>query len=179
MGTLYFTRHGETSWNIEHKICGTTDIELNENGKEDARKLAEKIIEEKIAIDEILYSPLSRAKQTAFIISQAAKIPANEEKLLLERNCGRFEGTLNTAAEFIAAQMQICNDYGGGESMLRVTQRIYNLLDRLTKETGKIYLLVGHNGIARSVESYFNAELTPEGFVDFRMKNCELRRYDF
>ena len=179
MGTLYFTRHGETSWNIEHKICGITDIELNEKGKEDARKLAERIMEEKIAIDEILYSPLSRAKQTAFIISQAAKIPANEEKLLLERNCGRFEGTLNTAAEFIAAQKQICNDYGGGESMLRVTQRIYNLLDRLTKENGKTYLLVGHNGIARSVESYFNAELTTEGFVDFRMKNCELRRYDF
>ena len=30
MGTLYFTRHGETAWNIEHKICGITDIELNE-----------------------------------------------------------------------------------------------------------------------------------------------------
>ena len=177
--TLYIMRHGETAWNVEHKICGITDIELNENGKEDARKLAKRIIEEGIEIDEILYSPLSRAKQTAFIVSQAAKIPANEEKLLMERNCGKFEGTLNTADEFIAAQKQICNNYGGGESMLRVTQRIYNLLDRLVQEKDKIYLLVGHNGIARSVESYFNGEMTTQGFVDYRMKNCELRRYDF
>mgnify|MGYP002802186719 CR=1 FL=1 len=26
--TLYFTRHGETFWNVENKICGATDIAL-------------------------------------------------------------------------------------------------------------------------------------------------------
>jgi len=179
MGILYFTRHGETSWNVEHKICGVTDISLNENGKNDAKQLGEKIVQENIKIDEILYSPMSRAKETAFIVSQMANIPAKEESSLIERNCGRFEGTLNTTLEFRIAQHQICNDYQGGESMLRVTQRIYNLLDKLVQEKDKIYLLVGHNGIARSVESYFNTKLSTKEFVDFRMKNCELRKYEF
>ena len=25
MHSLYFTRHGETVWNVENKICGMTD----------------------------------------------------------------------------------------------------------------------------------------------------------
>ena len=27
MGYFYFTRHGQTVWNVENKICGVTDIE--------------------------------------------------------------------------------------------------------------------------------------------------------
>ena len=27
--TLYFTRHGETFWNVENKICGATDIAVS------------------------------------------------------------------------------------------------------------------------------------------------------
>ena len=30
MHTLYFTRHGETVWNVENKICGMTDSPLTE-----------------------------------------------------------------------------------------------------------------------------------------------------
>lgn len=180
MGTLYFTRHGETFWNVEHKICGLTDISLSEQGRRDAENLGRKLLEDRMKIDEILFSPLSRAKETAFIVSKMLQIPAIEEKSLVERNCGKYEGTLNTAEEFRAAQKQICNSYGNGESMLRVTQRIYNFLDKITRDgSGKTRLLVGHNGIARSVESYFNADLTTEEFISFRMENCALRRYDF
>lgn len=32
MGYIYFTRHGQTVWNVENKICGATDIELTEKG---------------------------------------------------------------------------------------------------------------------------------------------------
>ena len=32
MGYFYFTRHGQTVWNVENKICGATDIELTEQG---------------------------------------------------------------------------------------------------------------------------------------------------
>ena len=35
MGYLYFTRHGQTVWNVENKICGSTDIELTEKGGAD------------------------------------------------------------------------------------------------------------------------------------------------
>ena len=60
MGQVYFTRHGQTFWNVENKICGATDIGLTELGHKQAEELGQKILKEGIKIDEILYSPLSR-----------------------------------------------------------------------------------------------------------------------
>ena len=65
MGQVYFTRHGQTFWNVENKICGATDIGLTELGHKQAEELGQKILKEGIKIDEILYSPLSRAADTA------------------------------------------------------------------------------------------------------------------
>ena len=46
---LYFIRHGETSWNVEGKMQGQTDIPLNENGIRLAHATAEEI-QEKTAL---------------------------------------------------------------------------------------------------------------------------------
>ena len=43
MSTLYFTRHGETVWNVANKICGATDIPLTEKGHAQAIALGEHI----------------------------------------------------------------------------------------------------------------------------------------
>ena len=61
---VYFTRHGETVWNVENKICGMTDSPLTEKGRAQARELGEKLRTSGLRIDEILYSPLSRAADT-------------------------------------------------------------------------------------------------------------------
>ena len=39
---LYVARHGQTAWNAENKICGTTDLPLDEVGFAQAEALAEK-----------------------------------------------------------------------------------------------------------------------------------------
>ena len=51
---VYFTRHGETVWNVENKICGCTDSPLTEYGREQARETGRKILAEGIQADEIL-----------------------------------------------------------------------------------------------------------------------------
>ena len=134
MGHFYFVRHGQTVWNVENKICGATDIELTELGHEQAMELGRKIKEEGVKIDEILYSPLVRAKETARHISEVTGIPMREEMRLKEQNFGKYESTPRNGEEFKKAKQNFINHFEGGETMLHLCQRIYNLLDDIRKE---------------------------------------------
>ena len=179
MGHFYFVRHGQTVWNVEGKICGATDIALTELGHEQAIATGKKILEEHIHADEILYSPLTRAADTAKHISEITGIPARMEPRLKEQNFGKWESTPRGGAEFKVAKQSFACSYEGGESMLRLAQRIYNLLDEIKAQSEeKTYILVAHNGIARVVQSYFT-DMTNEEFAAFGIKNCELRKFEF
>ena len=50
MSKLYFTRHGQTIWNVEGKVCGATDIELTELGHKQAIELGERIKADKVLL---------------------------------------------------------------------------------------------------------------------------------
>lgn len=178
MGHFYYTRHGQTVWNVENKICGTTDSPLTEEGHRQAVRVGEEILRQGLQIDEILYSPLSRAADTAKHISEITGIPAKAEPRLVEQCFGKWEGTPRNGEDFRKAKACFVSSYEGGESMLKLCQRIYNLLDDLKKEPDKVYLLVAHNGISRVVQSYFN-DMTNEEYAAFGIKNCEIRRFDF
>lgn len=176
---FYFTRHGQTIWNVENKICGATDIALTSLGHAQATELGKRIKEEHIHIDEILYSPLVRAADTAKHISEVTGISCREEIRLKEQNFGRYESTARDGEEFAKAKMNFVYDFDGGETMLHLCQRIYNLIDDIKNDSeDKVYLLVAHNGISRIVESYFN-NMTNEEFSSFGIKNCELKKYTF
>lgn len=177
MKYLYFVRHGQTIWNVENKICGATDIALTELGHRQAIETGKKILEEGIKADEILYSPLSRAKDTALHIAEMTGIPAKEEMRLKEQNFGKYESTPRNGEEFKEAKKQFLNRYENGESMLHLAQRIYNLLDELAA-SDKTYILVAHNGIARMVHSYFH-EMTNDEFAAYGVPNCAVIRYEF
>ena len=178
MHKLYFTRHGETVWNVENKICGMTDSPLTERGRAQARALGQKVKAGGYAIDEILYSPLSRAADTAKAIADATGIPARCEPRLREQCFGKYEGTPRNGEKFRISKTCFADRYDGGESMLQLAQRIYNLLDELRDQPDKTYLLVAHNGIARVVESYFH-DMTNEEYALAGIRNCELVEYHF
>ncbi|SDW02118.1 probable phosphoglycerate mutase [Lachnospiraceae bacterium KHCPX20] len=175
MGHLYFVRHGQTVWNVENKICGATDIALTDLGHQQALDTGRKMVEQSIQADQILYSPLIRARDTALHISEITGIEAMEEPRLTEQNFGRFESTPRDGVEFLEAKCHFADSYDGGESMLRLAQRIYNLLDELTASS-KTYILVAHNGISRMVHSYFH-DMTNEAYGSFGIKNCEIVEY--
>ena len=90
MHTLYFVRHGQTIWNVENKICGATDIALTDLGHQQAIETGKKILEEGIQADEILYSPLVRAAETARHISEVTGIPVRMEPRLIEQDFGNL-----------------------------------------------------------------------------------------
>ena len=179
MGHFYFVRHGQTIWNVENKICGATDIALTKKGHEQAMQTGEKILADKLEADEILYSPLMRAADTAKHIAKITGIPARMEPRLKEQNFGKWESTPRNGVDFKLAKQSFACSYEGGESMFRLAQRIYNLLDDIRKESDqKTYILVAHNGIARVVQSYFY-DMTNEEYAAWGIDNCEVVRYDF
>ncbi|MDT2191689.1 histidine phosphatase family protein [Paenibacillus larvae] len=92
MTTIGFIRHGITEWNRLGRIQGVMDIPLNDEGREQARKLGNRLKHENW--DGIISSDLRRAKETSEIISQLSGIPVLEyDKRLRERFFGEAEGT--------------------------------------------------------------------------------------
>ena len=177
MGCLYFVRHGQTIWNVENKICGASDIALTMKGHEQAAETGRMLLDRNIKADEILYSPLLRARDTAIHISEITGIPACEEIRLIEQNFGKYESTARDGEEFREAKKQFLNRYEGGESMFQLAHRIYGLLDEL-KNSDKTYILVAHNGIARVVQSYFY-EMTNDEYASFGVDNCTVLKYEW
>jgi probable phosphoglycerate mutase len=193
MGYIYFTRHGQSLWNIEKRICGATDVALSDLGREQATALGRQIRQkldagereengELFRIDEILYSPLSRTTETAQLIAAQTGIPSRPEMRIIEQDFGRYEGLDRELEEFSRDKMRFFYDFDGGETMARCMARVYNLMEELEKEsreTGKIYLLVAHNGIARGFESWFREMTIQEYANGCRFGNCELIRREF
>ena len=181
MKHIYIARHGLTDWNMVPKVQGMTDIPLNEGGIKQAHELAENIKKSGIKFDKILYSPLARAVETARIVAEENKIPMQVEPRLIEQNFGKWEGweCVKGDRTFHEAKQCFFDKYETGESMARLAQRIYNLLDELKQMPGdETYLLVTHGGIARMIQSYFY-DMTNEEFSSFQLENCEIREYVF
>lgn len=66
MGYLILVRHGESRWNKENKFSGWVDIPLNQNGVNEAMKVAKQL--KKYNIDAAFTSKLTRAQETLLII---------------------------------------------------------------------------------------------------------------
>lgn len=167
MQNVYFTRHGETVWNVENKICGVTDIALTDRGREQARALGRQLAAGEQGITRILCSPLVRARETAQLIAAETGLPLAVDVRLREQAFGRYEGTPRNGPAFALAKLHFADRFGGGESMMQLAAR----------QDGPV-LLVAHNGIARAVQSYFY-EMTNEEFALFGIGNCQLVKYTY
>lgn len=87
---IYLIRHGETDWNLQQLLQGSTDIPLNQNGIDLAKETAEGLRD--VPFDLIFTSPLKRARQTAEIIRGERQIPLIDEPRLREICFGIYEG---------------------------------------------------------------------------------------
>lgn len=75
---LYIIRHGETAWNVEGRLQGQTDTELNENGVRLAKVTAEGL--KNIPFDLGISSPLRRAKHTAELVLAGRNVPLTTDE---------------------------------------------------------------------------------------------------
>ncbi len=87
---FWYLRHGETDWNAQGLSQGNVDIPLNPTGLAQARSAAARLRNRGIAT--IVSSPLSRARVTAEIASEALSLPLQIEDDLREVRFGAQEG---------------------------------------------------------------------------------------
>jgi len=92
MTRIGFIRHGSTAWNKAGRAQGHTNIPLDDEGFEQAEKLAERLSKEKW--DVIYSSDLTRARQTAETVREKlGDIPIYFDERLREAGGGLMEGT--------------------------------------------------------------------------------------
>ena len=134
---LILVRHGETSWNKERRVQGSdSDIELNDTGLEQARKVANFLKNEPINV--IFSSPMQRARATAEAIASYHQVPVEFDQGLKELNVGELEGmsATNLRTTFSQFLMQWWQDGGAtklpsGESLIELQQRAWKVIERL------------------------------------------------
>ena len=174
---LYLTRHGQTEWNAQDKVCGITDVGLTKLGIKQADELAEKLKDK--GIDIILHSPLKRAVQTASRVAEKCNACMIPEGRLTEQNYGIYEGVDRRDEGFLNNKRQFAYRYPGGESMMDVAYRTYQLLDEIKeKYSDNTVLIVCHNGVCRVINTYFN-DITNQDFFEYSLENCEVKEYEY
>lgn len=173
---LFVARHGQTTWNAQNKVCGITDVDLTEEGIEQAEKLAD--IVKNYSIDIVISSPLKRAVKTSQIVADKNNIALQIEESLIEQNYGIYEGVDGKNDSFLSNKRNFAYRYPDGESMMQVAYRIYGLIDKIKQQyQGKNVLIVSHGGVCRIIRTYFK-DMTNDEFFHYALGNCKLEEYE-
>ena len=89
--TLLFVRHGQTTWNVEHRLPGQLPgVALSDIGRQQATRLAESLTI--LPLSAIISSPLERASDTAEIIAKGRGLDVQFEPDLMDTDVGRWSG---------------------------------------------------------------------------------------
>lgn len=146
-------RHGETAWNVDTRIQGHLDIELNHTGRWQAQRLAQALADE--APDAIYASHLARAWQTAQAIGLATGCVPQAVPELRERGFGTFQGL--TFSEIEARWPDQARAWRArephwappqGESLQALQERVVRSACTLAqRHPGGHIVLVAHGGV--------------------------------
>jgi 2,3-bisphosphoglycerate-dependent phosphoglycerate mutase len=187
MPILVLVRHGQSTWNLENRFTGETDIPLTTQGREEARAAGSTLRD--IPFSHAFTSVLQRAIETLTLILAAAhqeQLPVTRNRALNERNYGRLQG-LNKA--------EVAREYGdeqvaiwrrsytgrppGGESLADTTARVIPYYQAaiapLLKKQEDI-LVVAHGNSLRSLIMYLEG-LSEHDIADFDLPTGAPRRY--
>lgn len=177
--TLYLVRHGETQWNVIHKIQGQLDSELTENGIIESKKQAEKLKD--INFDAIFSSDLSRAAKTAEILKLDRQLAVATHQALRERTFGKYDGFFgedytNEVKDLLVEYEKLAEKErwrfkfeDGYESDEELVSRFITILREISiGYANKTVLVVTHGGNLRTLLTHLgfaaHGELTPGTF---------------
>ncbi len=138
MTHLYLIRHGQTDWNLEGRWQGHADVPLNDNGRQQAAKIAQALAYAGLAA--IFSSDLQRALDTARAISAAAGVPVQIDPRLREIHQGSWQGMLADDIEQRYGELLRQRKVDphsvappGGESVQQVRDRVIEAIEEIRR----------------------------------------------
>lgn len=173
---FHLARHGQTLWNIEHRIQGQLDSALTTVGKQQALQLA--CLCEPLNITQILTSSLGRALQTARICGQQLQL---SEKILVgieERDFGLWQGKLTPEMQSHRDYIEITSQVTDrkpeqGESAKQLLTRFeYALKQQFQQAPEDTYLIITHGDALRCFMGQF--QQAAHGCNGYDYKNGKL-----
>lgn len=177
---LYLVRHGQTDFNAGDRTQGSSDIPLNETGIGQAQALAKEIKERNLRFDVYYVSPLTRARQTAEIITEG-KADFIIDDLITERYFGELEGKKVDWSEVgDIFDRRVNLDKYGIEPIKTLLARAKRFLDKLSEiyPDDMSILIVAHGALLRAIHFNIVGYDDDTDFPAFRFQNCEMREYE-
>ena len=172
---IYIVRHGQTNSNLAGAY-NLVEEDLNENGINQAKELAEKIKD--LDYEIIISSPLKRTVHTANIINIKNKEIIYDERLV-ERKHGTLSGMPWTTVDREKHWNYYTNDkYDNEESVCELFKRVYEFLNELKNKQYKSALIVAHSGVSKAFYGYFNGIPEDGRFLKLGLKNGEIAEYE-
>lgn len=173
---LYLMRHGQTDWNVELRMQGSSDIPLNANGIAQAQEAADRI--KQVPFEYVITSPLRRAVQTAQIVAKGRQIPLIVEPRLMELDFGALEGVCRKDHPAAWTYFHDPEHYipcEGGETYAQLDERCADVMAHVLaplEDTYKNVLVCSHaafiTGIVRRI---LNRPLR-DFWIDLPQGNC-------
>lgn len=179
MTLLTLVRHGQTDWNLDRRIQGSTDIPLNDTGRTDARTAAAALAG--VDYDAVYASPLVRAHETARIIADELGLPAPlTTRGMREREFGEGEGL--KVEEYLDRWGDWTTPVPGAESLEQVRERALDSLERIARASrrrsaprAESIIVVSHGGVLRALLMHASGGTLPrEGDV---LRNGSVHRF--
>jgi broad specificity phosphatase PhoE len=183
-------RHGESTWNVEHRWQGWLDAPLTPAGEAQAAARARTLAHDSFAPRAIYTSDLQRAARTAEIIAAHVESPVVPDTGFRERHGGEWQGCTGTEIDERWPGMRVAWRRGelrappGGEQDVDVLARFDRALTGVLAHVGTgVGCIVTHHGILRLVATRAGVDVQTVipnvgGFwfdvVDGRLANAEI-----
>lgn len=165
-------RHGQTTWNVENRFQGQSDIPLSETGVAQAERAARMLAA--LKPDKIYSSDLSRAASTAGALALITGLPVTLDKDLRERSGGAWEGLTDIEIRKGWPERRASWDPPDGETRLAVADRVSGALTRIAAELddGELAVVASHGAAIRiGVERFLGLDEDHAGVLGPLM-NC-------
>ena len=183
MITIILIRHGETDWNREQVFRGKIDVPLNEVGLSQARGVKKAL--EGVAIDAIYASPLSRALDTARMLSEGGALDVRTDEGFSDVDFGSWQGLSHQKvkeqfpdlyATWVTHPQLVM--FPRGETLLKVQKRSMAALDRAIESSPDKTIAVVSHRVVNKVILCAVLGLDLSRFWHVKQDTCAINRFE-